>query len=185
MDAATRIRLLSSIQAGRLVIICGAGLSMAPPSSLPPAWRVAAACYDRYKLAVDPGCDPALRESLEALAEMFVELGTLKTVFIEEIVPWTEFMRPPNPGHAAVADFLITGAASGALSGNYDNLIERQAHGYGSDFLPSLDGDEATVRAHRHAPLLKFHGCAVHDRRATVWAKSQLKRTELAGGRTR
>ena len=31
------------MHAGRLVVVCGAGLSMAAPSSLPPAWRVAEA----------------------------------------------------------------------------------------------------------------------------------------------
>lgn len=156
------------------MILCGAGLSMAPPSSLPSAWSVANSCYDRYVLSIDPACPLALRDDLEAFAEIFVELGNLQTVFIEKLVPWNEFVRPPNPGHAAVADFLITGLAASAISGNYDNLIERRAHDYGADFLPSLDGDEATVRATHHSPLLKYHGCSVRDRRATVWAKSQL-----------
>ncbi|MCJ2067318.1 SIR2 family protein [Methylobacterium sp. J-030] len=174
MDVETRTRLLASMLAGRLVIVCGAGLSMAAPSSLPSAWRVASTCFDRYQSEIDPTCDPNLRNDLEALAELFARAGTLKTVFIDALVPWDLFTRPPNAGHAAVADFLLTGAAAGALSSNYDNLIERRAQDYGADFLPSLDGDQAAVRARLHAPLLKFHGCAFADRRATVWAKSQL-----------
>ena len=69
------------MSAGRLVILCGAGLSMAPPSSLPSAWRVAEMCFDEYRLTVDPLIDPALRNNLEALAEHFAGLKTLRAVF--------------------------------------------------------------------------------------------------------
>lgn len=174
MDPGVQARLLASIETGRLVIVCGAGLSMAPPSSLPSARDVAIKCFEKYRLAADPCCDPALRDDLKALADYFFALGTLKTVFLDGLVPWGDFVRPPNPGHAAVADFLISGAAAGALSANFDNLIERRAWDYGAVFLGSLDGDEATVRSGIHSPLLKFHGCAYRDPRATVWTSSQL-----------
>lgn len=162
------------MHAGRLVVVCGAGLSMAAPSSLPPAWRVAELSFDKYAVETDPACDPAMRHDLEAFAQHFVGLHTLNSVFIESLVPWNAFVRPPNAGHAAVADFLVTRAATAALSANYDTLIERCAVENGFDFHPSLDGDEATVRSRVHAPLLKFHGCASRDRPATVWAPSQL-----------
>jgi hypothetical protein len=115
-----RARLLASMDAGRLVVVCGAGLSMAPPSNLPSARRVAEMCFDEYALTADPHCNPALRENLESLAEHFAALNTLKTVFIEHLVPWPAFVCPPNPGHAAIADFLITRAAVAGLSSNYD-----------------------------------------------------------------
>src|SRR5262245_40770876 len=129
------------MEAGRLVVVCGAGLSMASPSSLPSAMAVANMCFDQYA-AIDPNCPPALRNDLEALARHFVALGTLATVFIRRLVPWESFARPPNTGHAALADFLTIGAISSALSANYDALIERRAWDYGADFLNSLDGDE-------------------------------------------
>jgi hypothetical protein len=151
---------------------------MAPPSSLPSARRIANTCYDKYKVGFDPNCDHALRDDLEALAEYFADLHLLKPVFIERLVPWSEFMQRPNPGHAAVADFLITGAAVVALSANFDTLIERSAWDYGADFQGSLDGDEASVSAHK--PLLKFHGCAFLYRGATVWTKSQLGDPNIA-----
>lgn len=155
--------------------MCGAGLSMARPSALPPAWRVAETCFDEYRLKVDPTIDLALRHDLEALAQHFVDLGTLESVFIETLVPWAQFAKPPNAGHAAIADFLVTKAAAAALSANYDILIERCAWENGFDFQNSLDGDEATTRARTQGPLLKFHGCATRDRSATVWAPSQLE----------
>lgn len=174
MTPETITRLLTSMNAGRLLVVCGAGLSMAPPSSLPSAWRVAEQCFEKYRLEADPNCDLALRNNLEALAEHFAGLNTLQSVFIEHLVPWPAFVRPPNTGHAALADFLITRAAVAGISSNYDTLIERRAWDYGADFRGSLDGDEATADSVRQAPLLKFHGCSQRDRLATVWAPSQL-----------
>ncbi len=162
------------MDAGRLVVLCGAGLSMAAPSNLPSARRVAEMCFDRYQLVANPHCDAALRQDLEALAEHFAGLSTLKSVFIDQLVPWPEFVKPPNDGHAAIADFLMTRAIVAALSTNYDALIERPAWDYGFDLQSALDGDEATLQAAKQAPLLKFHGCANRERRSTVWASSQL-----------
>lgn len=167
-------RLLASMNAGRLVVICGAGLSMAPPSNLLSARTVAERCFDRYQLEVDPACNIALRENLEALAEHFVATNTLQSIFIEHLVPWPDFARPYNSGHAAIADFLITRAAFAGISSNYDILIERRAWDYGAAFKGSLDGDEANVDTVHQAPLLKFHGCAQRDPVSTVWAPSQL-----------
>jgi hypothetical protein len=168
------------MNAGRLVILCGAGLSMAPPSCLPSAWQVAGLCFDQYRLTIDPDINPALRDNLEELAEHFVGLNTLKAVFIEHLVPWTEFERPSNAGHAAMADFLIAKTVVAGLSSNYDKLIERCAWSYGADFRGSLDGDQATMVSQKQAPLLKFHGCSYIDRGATVWAPSQLHDPTIA-----
>lgn len=180
MQAETRARLLASMHAGRLVVVCGAGLSMADPSGLPAAWRVAEASFDKYVLETDPTCDPTMRYDLEAFAQHFVDLHTLETIFIESLVPWHMFVKPPNAGHAAVADFLVTRAAAAALSANYDTLIEQSAVASGFDFQNALDGDEATVRSRTQSPLLKFHGCATRDRLATVWAPSQLGKAPIS-----
>ena len=47
-DELTLIRLLGSIEAGRLVVLCGAGLSIPQPSNLMSAQRVARVCYDKW-----------------------------------------------------------------------------------------------------------------------------------------
>jgi hypothetical protein len=181
----TITRLLASMNAGRLLVVCGAGLSMAPPSSLPSARVVAERCFDTYRLESDPDCNIVLRDNLEALAEHFAGLKTLQSVFIEHLVPWPAFVRPPNTGHAAIADFLITRAAVAGISSNYDTLIERRAWDYGADFRGSLDGDEATADSVRQAPLLKFHGCSHRDRPSTVWAPSQLDDPTISARITR
>jgi hypothetical protein len=131
-------------------------------------------------MTADPACDPALREDLEALAEHFAQQDTLKTIFINALVPWKDFVRPSNAGHAAVADFLITGAAASALSTNYDILIERSAWAYGADLHGALDGDEANIATGTRSPLLKFHGCAHRDRSETIWTRSQLGDATIA-----
>ena len=147
---------------------------MAAPSGLPSAQSVAEKCFDKYRLESDPNCDVALRSDLEALADHFVGSNSLESVFMGSLVPWSDFIRPFNAGHAAIADFLITRAAIAGISSNYDTLVERSAWEYGADFLASLDGDEASVRQWHHGPLLKVHGCATRDRTATLWARSQL-----------
>lgn len=174
METELRNQLLRSVEAGRLVVLCGAGLSMAEPSNLPSARMLANTCYDSYVLAVDPDCDPALREDLEALAEYFIGIEALEEIFITNFVPWDSFARPCNPGHAALADFILCHAVNAVLSTNYDMLIERKAMDFGADIDPALDGDEANIYSRRHSPLLKFHGCSRRDKKKTIWAKSQL-----------
>jgi len=138
-------------------------------------------CFDAYQVRADPNIDPAFRQDLEAFAEYFSDMNTLRAQFIENLIPWAEFERPPNPGHAAIADFLIIKAVFAGLSSNYDKLIERRAWDYGADFRGSLDGDEATACARVQGPLLKFHGCSHRDRGSTVWAPSQLQDPIIAG----
>ena len=153
---------------------------MAPPSSLPSARRVAELCYDEYRLAVVLDLDPALRADLQGIAEYFLALNTLQTVFIEAIVPWSKFIRPPNPGHKAIADFLISRVVEASISTNYDTLIERCGVDYGFDFQSALDGDEAIRLANRQGPLLKLHGCSNRDRLTTIWTPQQISKPPIS-----
>lgn len=172
MEDALKASLLGSIAAGRLAIICGAGLSMASPSNLPSARAVSRICFDRYQDRIDPGIDPAIRDNLEAVAEYAKAHVDLGTVFIKTIVPWEQFSRAPNPGHEAVADLTITQACAAALTSNYDNLIERSGWQLCAPFPVSLDGAQATATQHQ-SPYLKFHGCGHIDQQRTVWTLSQ------------
>src|SRR2546429_9695500 len=107
-DPADLTRLLGSIEAGQLIFLCGAGLSIPPPSNLMSAARVARTCYDKWRPT--ESLPAALREDIDRLAGHFHAQGTLKTVFISTLVPWDDLVGQPNEGHAAVADFLICGA---------------------------------------------------------------------------
>jgi hypothetical protein len=93
MEPEVQARLLASMDARRLVVVCGAGLSMAPPSCLPSAKEIAEACFDEYRIIIDPHIDPNLRGNLEELAEHFAAQETLESVFIEKLVPWNKFVQ--------------------------------------------------------------------------------------------
>ena len=158
---------------------------MAKPSSLPSAKRVGELCYDAYRTKISPTCDASLRGDLEAFAEYFVALGQLESYFLDTLVPWSDFRnRAPNVGHGAVVDFLLTRAAAGVLTTNDDDLIESAGRSCGAVVNAALDGNEAEAcssRATGPSPLLKFHGCAVRDPKATVWTPSQLDKEPIAG----
>ncbi len=65
--------LLGSIEADRLMLLCGAGLSLPSPSNLLPAWRVAEICYEKRRDIED--LPDALRHDLDALAGYFHKIG--------------------------------------------------------------------------------------------------------------
>lgn len=184
MTQATITQIVEAVFGGRLVIIAGAGLSMGEPSRLPSAKEVANDCFDRYA-TIEPGLSADLRDDLEALATLFFSKGEyeFQHVFIDQLVPWQKFIRQPNEGHAAIADFLICGAAFGALTTNFDTLVETSCRQAGADFRGSLDGDEANAFGDKHSPLLKFHGCENRDRRKTVWCSEQIEKDDAIGER--
>lgn len=121
----TLTRLLASIEAGNLVVLCGAGLSMPPPSNLMSAVSVARTCYSAWlpfeELPVH------MRDDIDALAGHFHHAGMFKTVFLRKLVPWSDLVGEPNKAHAAVADLLVCRAAHAAPSANFDPLIEQWA----------------------------------------------------------
>src|SRR5436190_9820610 len=108
MDGELASRLLGSIAADNLVIFCGAGLSMAPPSSLPSARQVAMDCFPKYEQAIGARLPPNAREDLEAQCQFAFGRGELQKLFLAKLVTWRPFFRNQNKGHAAVADVLAT-----------------------------------------------------------------------------
>jgi len=127
MDNQIAHRLLQSIQLNRLVLICGAGLSMSAPTSLPSAARLATQCSDRYDSYALPDKLPATaRNDLEQLTEFMFRKGE-QNFFIRKLVDWAPFRGAPNRGHLAVADLLTCGAAEIGVTTNYDDLIEQGA----------------------------------------------------------
>lgn len=166
--------LMQSIEADRLVIVCGAGLSMANPSRVPSAKDVANQCYDAYELLVPGALEFGCRDSLSDIAEHFVQQDRLQTFFLPEIVPWKVFVRQSNRGHAAIADMILSKSVRAALTTNYDWLVEQVAQDKGAVLDSALDGDEA-ASTNKHSPYLKLHGCAVKKKCETVWATSQIE----------
>lgn len=173
-----RVKLLGAIETNSLVFLCGAGLSMPPPSDLPSAVRVANTCYDRWShTQVLPA---ALRDDIDQLAGHFYGQGEFITTFLH-LVPWGELEGTPNKGHAAVADLLVSRGAHGTLSANFDTMIEKWAKERKVDFQGALDGQEAVNFQPVSNPLVKFHGCMTRNRHQTLWTQRQLGEVDIQG----
>jgi len=178
LDSKTLTRLLGSIEADRLVLLCGAGLSIPMPSHLMTAVQVARMCYDKYapthKLPV------AMRDRIDDLAGHFYANHEFEGLFINTLVPWNELVGEPNKGHAAVSDFLICRAVHAALSANFDPLIEQWANSRKIALQGALDGQEAIDFRKHTNPLIKFHGCMERGRNETLWTDAQLNDAKIA-----
>jgi hypothetical protein len=171
LSAELTTTLLGAIETDSLVFLCGAGLSIPSPSNLLSAVRVSRICYDAW-LPTEV-LDPALRDRVDQLAGHFYAKGDFERVFIR-LVPWNELVGPPNDGHAAIADLLISRGAHGALSANIDPLIERWAEERKIAMQGALTGQEAVDFASITSPLIKFHGCLQRGRELTLWTEGQL-----------
>ncbi len=170
-------RLLESMISGRLAIISGAGLSVAPPSRIPLASALAEMCFERHRQKYGVSLPQSVKNDLEGMTTLFDGYNTLESIFLPHDVPWAVFRTEFNLGHEAIADFLWCAAVSLGVTTNYDCLVETAAHNLGgaADFWQSVSGFEAaTERAHR--PYLKIHGCVQRDPIATVWCVPQLDR---------
>jgi hypothetical protein len=170
-------RLLGSIEAGNLVVLCGAGLSIPGPSNLMSAVRVSRVCYNKW-LPTEQ-LPPNMRDDIDALAGHFYDAGTFKSVFIQTLVPWDDLVGEPNNGHAAVADFLICRAAHAALSANFDPLIEQWSDRRKVAMQGALTGIEAVQFSASTSPLVKFHGCLHRGRADTLWTQGQLGEADV------
>src|SRR5258706_10105637 len=131
MDNALAAQLLTAIEGDRLVVLCGAGLSMSAPSSLPPAWLLAKQCAEKFRRITGDALPADHQEDLEKLAQYFKTLNELQATLIDQLVDWSPFRGNPNAGHEALADFLACGVIESGISTNYDVLIEKAAGGLG------------------------------------------------------
>ncbi len=174
MDPQLRDSLLLSVQGGRLAVICGAGLSMSPPTGVPSAAELAQTCAERCTRTTQTELPDDVRSDLERVVDYFLELDRFREFL--DFVPWETFSRNPNRGHSAIADFLCCGALTFAATTNFDTHIEDAAFELGErSFRSALDGVEAAELPDRHRPLLKLHGCHKRDSSNTLWAQSQIE----------
>ena len=181
MDAALADRLLASIEADALVLLCGAGLSLAAPSNLPSARRMAEQCASKYQHITGTSLPDDLRLDLGNLAQFFYDQQTLQALFLRQLVEWAPFLGSPNVGHEAIADFLACKAIMLGVTTNVDALIENAAKQLGEpDFRAAVIPPDLNTRS-EHAPLLKLHGCANRSRDDTVWCVGQLEHEPVRG----
>lgn len=168
-------KLLGAIQTNSLVFLCGAGLSIPSPSNLPSAKKISETCYDAW--TPTETLDSSFRSNVDLLAGHFYARGDFK-LFLS-LVPWNDLVGPPNKGHAAIADLLITRAAYGALSANFDSMIEHWANEHRVAMRGALTGQEAVTFTANANPLVKFHGCRLRDPENTLWTQGQLDESDI------
>jgi hypothetical protein len=175
MDPAYSQELMASISNGRLVLICGAGLSMAPPSSAPSARDVAVRASTKHQERTGVSVPPGWETDIEQLACFFYASPPLWAGFRDQYIDWRRFKGDPNPGHFAVADFLSCAAADCAITPNLDIFIEEAAERLGEPDFQAAVEDEEMARVHDHQPLLKVHGCMNRERDRTLWCHDQIR----------
>jgi hypothetical protein len=171
--------LLESIAAERLFVLCGAGLSMADPSNIPSAVRVAQVCRERYRAEVGLELDASLGDDIEAIARHFLAGTSFESLFIAKIVPWSLFKGPPNAGHEALADFLACKVVSAVVTTNLDVLFEKAAVELGEPDFRAIVDEVDLPTATDHGSLLKVHGCECRSRGLTIWCREQLETTPI------
>jgi hypothetical protein len=102
-----RRRLLGSIEANNLVLLCGAGLSIPAPSGLMSAVQVARTCYDKYQpiMALPAG----MRDNVEQVAEHFYNNGEFESVFLGNLSAEESTTRRPWVTRPSTFDDRILG----------------------------------------------------------------------------
>jgi hypothetical protein len=172
MSQETLDRLVVSIQERRLVAFCGAGLSMAQPSSVPSAQILAGQVVRDYQDRALPALPADAKATLEALTE-YLWGHDLQQLFVNELVKWRPFRRSPNIGHRTIADLLTSEALQFCVTTNYDELVELSATDLGEDCFDAAYDLDSAARPHLHRPYIKLHGC-VRDKEHTLWCRRQL-----------
>ena len=163
----------SAMNADRLAVLCGAGLSMERPSNIPSAGTLAAKVGERY--ATDYGNDRVrLPTDLGAQAEYFFDRGELETVFLRRYIDFDSFAAPPNRGHYALADLTLTLNVQVVVTTNVDSLVESAGLNLYGTVAAGVETAALAALPPDRPPLLKIHGCWNRDHRETLWANGQL-----------
>lgn len=175
---------LDALFADRLALLCGAGLSMAAPSSVPSAAALAWNAKQKYD-ATHGAARPPLANSIDDQAEFFFQRGELANVYLKSYIDHDAFAGVPNDGHFAAADLLLSGGIGTAISTNVDTLIEAAGNLLFGHVGAGVSRDKVAALPANRSPLLKIHGCW-SDPVGTVWAAGQVAaepiRTRLAEG---
>jgi hypothetical protein len=163
----------TALLAQRLAVIAGAGLSMAAPSHIPSAGKLAERAKAVYGVQWGAAKQP-LPDDIEAQAEFFFGHNELQTVYLATLIDRHAFAGRPNPGHLAIADLMLSQAIQTVVTTNVDTLVETAGNELFGQIEAGIDGVAVAALPPDTAPLLKIHGCRHVDWPNTVWAPSQL-----------
>jgi hypothetical protein len=173
-------RAFDAILNDRLAVLLGAGLSMAPPSSLPSAAALAAAAKKKYDSIYGTARAP-LAAGIEEQAQFFFDRGELATVYFRTLVDFDAFAGQPNAGHQAVADLLLTRSIQTGVTTNVDAMVEAAGAQMFGQIAVGIDGATCAALPPDRSPYLKIHGCRSRDIDNTVWAPGQITTPPVSG----
>lgn len=165
--------LLRSIRGQNLTVFCGAGLSMGDPSSVPSADDLVEQLEEEHLRDTGRSITDEISDDIEEIADWALRNTTFRNFFLDAVRD-PSFFNPPNAGHSAVADFLLTKAIQSALSTNVDYLIEKAVERLGRHDFEAVVKEYDVNRAREYSDLLKLHGCFRIDKENTVWCSRQL-----------
>jgi tetratricopeptide (TPR) repeat protein len=166
--AASLAALRQAALAKRLVIFCGAGVSMLAPSRSPSWWEIyvaaARALVNRLRESF-PECVEYL--SLEALLEPVSTQQLADLVSASFAGPtFADLLKvvdiaDANENHRAIATLAASGGARLVVTTNFDTLIERAAAVRNVRFAIAAPGISVLRRADDDSVLVKLHGSTV------------------------
>ena len=148
------------------------GISLSLPSAASLAFK-AKQKYDGIYGADRPPLPPSIDEQ----AAFFFGRGELYTVYLRTYIDWNEFSAPPNAGHLATADLLLTGGIITAVSTNVDTLIETAGNQLFGNVAMGVSRAAVATLPPNKSPLLKISWMLVRTRRDDLGVRSSRRRT--------
>lgn len=135
MDTALPPALREALDSNRLLIFCGAGISMLPPSCLPSWWGFNQALLEEAKratLQLLPGLPSEAIEGIHALSLDRIPVQSFSDTLVQTFAGSGYFSvldvldsEFPNANHRAIVELAHRRQARAIVSTNFDTLIER------------------------------------------------------------
>ena len=173
--------LVNACNQRRLLVFCGAGVSMLPPSRAPSWWQIYSAAANALASRFEERFpDTASKLSLDEL------LAPLETQELADLIT-QRFAGPtfsnilsivdiadPNENHRAIASLAARGCSPAIITTNFDTLIERAGASrnvYFDVVAPGISGGNID----KNCKLIKIHGTTVDTENLieTSWDKAK------------
>lgn len=160
------------IEARQVVLVIGAGVSMAPPTCLPSGTQLAQDVKTRLASSpISSIVQPVREDNLLAIADI-IEEKALESfpLFTRAIIESANFkMATPNYAHLVIA-LLLTETNVQVLSINWDTCIERCSYIVSSSIIGCYNHE--ILQNHGNSSIfLKLHGCANHESSICISSK--------------
>jgi tetratricopeptide (TPR) repeat protein len=157
-----------AVRERRLIVFCGAGVSMLAPSRSPSWWEIyvsASRALAERLIEAFPEVAPDLRvdELLKPMTTQQVAdliFSRFAGATFSELLKVVD-IADANENHRALATLAKIGGLRAAITTNFDTLIERAAAVRGVRFAIAAPGIPALQEPDDHALLVKLHGTTV------------------------